>query len=136
MSAVQSVKKPDFKLQTATKCSPSSHMESIFFDIHCSKLKPDPFGNLGEASDECVSHTMLFFSIGEAALDRFFSFVIEFPHTRCMPDIIGHIHVVRPYMLQYGFSVISALCAFRKVTAFFTYIRAAFKLFITFAVCC
>ena len=111
-------------------------MESVFFDIHCSKLKPDPFGDLGEASDECVSHTMLFFSIGEAALDRFFSFVIEFPHTDCMPDIFGLLNVVRPYMFQDGFLVISTLCTFGKIRTFFAYFRTAFKLFITFTVCC
>ena len=33
-------------------------MESEFFDIHCSKLKPDPFAYLGEDSDECVTHTI------------------------------------------------------------------------------
>ena len=51
--SLQLVKKPDFKLQTAAKSSSSSRMESIFFDIHCSKLKPDPFGDLGEAT--CIS---------------------------------------------------------------------------------
>ena len=35
----QLVKKHNIKLQTAAKSSPSSRMESIFFDIHCSKLK-------------------------------------------------------------------------------------------------
>ena len=37
--AFAACQKNDFKLQTAAKSSPSSRMERIFFDIHCSKLK-------------------------------------------------------------------------------------------------
>lgn len=34
---IQPVKKTNIKLQTATKSSPSSDMESVFFDIHCKR---------------------------------------------------------------------------------------------------
>jgi hypothetical protein len=48
-------------------------MEGVFFEVHGSKLKPYPFRDLGEASDEGVAHPVLLFRICETPLDRFFS---------------------------------------------------------------
>ena len=110
-------------------------MESVFFDIHCSKLKPDPFGDLGEASDECVSHTMLFFSIGEAALDRFFSFVIKLFHAVCMPYVFDLFQITEPDMLSYCLFTFSILCAFAFVRTVFADISFAFVLSVSFSVC-
>lgn len=98
--ALQLVNKPQNHDRYQRKRSPSSNVESEFFDIHCSKLKPDPFAYLGEASDECVTHTMFFFGICEAALDRFFSLVIEFPHSGRMTDIFCLFHIIRPDILS------------------------------------
>ena len=50
----------------AQKASPpSSCMEGEFFEVHGNKLKPYPFRNLGEASDEGVAHPVLLFRIRE-----------------------------------------------------------------------
>ena len=58
-------------------------MESIFFDIHFSKIKPDPFVNFEEVSDVNVTHTMLFqtFSSFDAAFYYLFTKYSSY-HTR------------------------------------------------------
>ncbi len=134
LRSFQLVNKPQNRDRYQRKRSPSSNVESEFFDIHCSKLKPDPFAYLGEASDECVTHTMFFFGICEAALDRFFSLVIEFPHSGRMTDIFCLLHIIRPDMLQDCFLMIFAFSTFCKIRTVFTYIWATLEFFVSFTV--
>lgn len=111
-------------------------MEGIFFEIHGNKFKPDPFADLGKASDEGVTHPMFLFGISETPLDRFFSLVIELSHPNCMPDVLNKLHAIHPDMLQDGFLMPLAVRALCKTWAFFAYLRTTFKLFIAFTVCC
>ncbi len=67
----QLVNNPQNHDRNQRKRSPSSNVESEFFDIHCSKLKPDPFAYLGEASDECVTHTMRWYAVQMLNDDHF-----------------------------------------------------------------
>ena len=69
--------KSGINIDKASKSPPLGSMEGIFFEIHGSKFKPDPFGNLSQATKERVTHTMLFFRIGETTLNCFFSFFIK-----------------------------------------------------------
>jgi len=44
-----------------------------FFQIHGSKLEPDPSGNCGQASVVCITHGVFFFRIRKDPLNGFFS---------------------------------------------------------------
>lgn len=71
---------------TIKKCNnpsiytPTPVVYRILFQIHGSKLKPDPFAYLGQASEICKSHRV-FFCACKHSLDRFFLFVIQRLHT-------------------------------------------------------
>lgn len=74
-------------------------MDRIFFEIHGSKLKPDPFAYLGQASEIGVSHAVFFFGVGEDTFNCFFSMLIQLAIFRCMPYIFGKLNVIRPDVL-------------------------------------
>ena len=111
-------------------------MEGIFFEVHGSKFKPDPFADLGKASDEGVAHPVLLFRISETSLDRFFSLVIELSHSDCVPDVLDKLHVIHPDMLEDSFLMPLALRAFHNIWTFFAYLRAAFKFFVSVSIRC
>lgn len=53
-------------------------MDGIFFEIHGSKLKPDPSEIASQAAKICKSHRAFFFGVGEYTLDRFLAVFIKF----------------------------------------------------------
>ena len=74
-------------------------MDCILFQIHRSKFKPDPFGNLGQASEISVTHAVFFLGICKYTFNCFFPMLVEFAIFRGMPDILSKINILRPDVL-------------------------------------
>ena len=83
-------------------CFPFSQL----FEIHGSKLKPHPFGDLGQTSVKRIAHTMLFLGVGKDALNRLFAFGIKLLVLGCVPGVIGQFLVILPDMAQDGFHAV------------------------------
>ena len=77
-------------------CLPSCQL----FEVHGSKLKPHPIGNLGQATVICVTHSMLFFRIGKNPFNGFFTFGVKVLVFRGIPGIVGQLLIVLPDMAQ------------------------------------
>ncbi len=75
----------------------------ILFQIHGSKFKPAPLAYLGQASEICKSHRVLFFCVRKLSLDCFFSFVIQLFHTVSMPYVLDLLKIIDPDVLRYCF---------------------------------
>ncbi len=80
-------------------CFPSGQL----FEVHGSKLKPHPFGDLGQTSVKRITHTMLFFGIGKDPLNGLLAFGIKIFVFRGVPGVIGQFLVILPDMAQDGF---------------------------------
>lgn len=48
-------------------------MDRIFFEVHCSKFKPDPIRYLSQASEKSISHRVLFLCICKHPFNCLFS---------------------------------------------------------------
>ena len=88
-------------------CFPSGQL----FEVHGSKLKSHPFGDLGQASVKCITHTMLFFGIGKDPLNGFLAFGIKIFVFRGVPGVIGQFLVIFPNMAQDGFHAVFGMGA-------------------------
>ena len=75
-------------------CFPSGQL----FEIHGSKLKPHPFGELGKTSIMRIAHTVLIFGIGKDSLNGFLAFGIKIFVLRGVSGVIGQFFVVFPNM--------------------------------------
>ena len=76
-------------------------MNNIFFEVHGSKLKLDPFSNLSQASILSISHGMLLFRIRKYSLDCFFPFFVNLLYVRRMPVILSKLNIVVPNVNGY-----------------------------------
>ena len=74
-----------------------------FFEIHGSKLKPAPYGDLGQTSIKRIAHTMLFLGAGKDALDGFFALGIKLLVFRGVSGIVSQFLIIFPNMAQDGF---------------------------------
>ena len=84
-------------------------VESIFFEIHGSELKPDPAEIAGQAAKICKPHRVFFFGISEHSFDGFFAALIKITQGRSVPVVFDKLKVVCPYVLVNGFDVLSVL---------------------------
>ena len=83
-------------------CFPSGQL----FEVHGSKLKPHPFGDLGQTSIKRIAHTMLFFGIGKDPLNGFFTFGVKIPILGGVSGVIGQFLIILPDMAQDGFHAV------------------------------
>ena len=84
-------------------------MESIFFEIHGSELKPDPAEIAGQAAKICKPHRTFFFGISEHSLDGFLAALIKIAQWRSVPVILDKLKVVRPDVLVNNLDVLLVL---------------------------
>ena len=106
-------------------------MNCIFFEIHGSKLKLDPFSDLSQASILSISHCMLLFSISKYSLYCFFPLLVYLLYVRCMPVILGKFYVVIPNVDSYYLQVflwlqVMTVCHHRR----YFYLSKAFCIFV------
>ena len=87
-------------------------VEGKFFEIHGSKLKPDPSEISSQAAKICKPHRAFFFSVGEHTLDRFLAMFIKFAQRRRVSIILNKLKVVSPDVLLNGFHAVTAFGAF------------------------
>ena len=80
-----------------TFCFPQRQL----FEIHGSKLKPDPVGNCAQASVGSVSHSMLFFCVCKYSLNLLFSLFVQLRVLRRMTNILAPFYVLMPNVLSY-----------------------------------
>ena len=66
------------------------------FEVHGSKLKPHPVGNLGQTSIMRITHPMLFFGVGKNTLNGFFAPCVKIPVFRSVSGIVGQLLIVFP----------------------------------------
>ena len=66
------------------------------FKIHGNKLKPHPFGNLGQASVKCIAYTVLSFRIRKNSFNGYFAFSIKV----LIFGVISQLLIVLPDMAQ------------------------------------
>ena len=71
-------------------CLPSCQL----FEVHGSKLKPHPIGNLGQASVKRIVHSTLFFRIRKNPFNGFFTFGVKVLIFRGIPGIVGQLLIV------------------------------------------
>ena len=83
-------------------CFPSGQL----FEIHGSKLKPHPFGDLGQTSIKRIAHPMFFLGIGKDPLNGFLAFGIKLFVFRGVSGVIGQFFVVFPNMAQDSFNAV------------------------------
>ena len=81
-------------------------VESIFFEIHGSELKPDPAEIAGQAAKICKPHRVFFFGISEHSLDGFLAALIKIAQRWSMSVILDKLKVVCPDVLVNGFDVL------------------------------
>ena len=74
-------------------------VDRIFFGVHGSKFKPDPFVNLGQASEISVSHTKFFFGICKYTFNCFFPMLVQHSVMSGMSEILSEFNILRPNML-------------------------------------
>ena len=79
-------------------CFPSSQL----FEVHGSKFKPHPFGDLGQTSIKRIAHTMLFFGIGKDPLNGFFAFCVKLLIFRGVSGVVSQLLIVLPDVPQDG----------------------------------
>ena len=89
-------------------------MNSILFEIHSSKFKPDPISDTSQATNICKSHRMLFFGVSKHTFNGFFTaFVKSFQLWR-MPVILCLFKIFKPEMFGYQLSKCLVFSAFVK----------------------
>ena len=81
-----------------------------FFQIHCSKFKPDPILYCCQASVWSISHCVLFFCIRNYSLNFFFSFLVQFFVLGCITSVLCKLYVFLPDVSGYCFLTPLILC--------------------------
>ena len=76
------------------------------FEVHGSKLQPHPFGDLGQTSIKCITHTMLFLGVGKDPLNGFFAFGVKVPILGGIPGVVSQLLIIFPDMAQDGFHAV------------------------------
>ena len=76
------------------------------FQIHGSKLKLHPVGNLSQASVLCITHSVFFFGVCKDAFNRLFTPPVKALVLRCIACVICQILVILPDMPLYGFHAV------------------------------
>ena len=64
------------------------------FEIHGNELKPDPVGNLGQASVLSIPHGVLLFGVRP---------LVQVPILRCIAGVVGQFLIILPDMPLYRF---------------------------------
>jgi hypothetical protein len=67
------------------------------FEVHGSKLKPDPVGNLGQASVLCIPHGIRFFGIGKDPFDVLLAPLVQVPILRCVAGVVSQFLIILTY---------------------------------------
>ena len=70
------------------------------FQIHGSKLKPDPILHCCQASVGSITHGVFFFRVGEYPLYLLFSQPVQFRIFRRVTEILGKLYVIAPNMFS------------------------------------
>ncbi len=97
-------KKKLWKKQAAYKISTNMPLvEGIFFEIHGSKLKPDPSEISGQAAKMCKPHCAFFLCVGEHTLYSFFASVVKISEFRRVSVVLNKFKVICPDVLFNGF---------------------------------
>lgn len=111
-------------------------MNCIFFEIHGSKLKPDPVSDTSQATKICEPHCVFFLCISKDALNSFLAVVVQLTKFGSMPVILGSFDVISPEVLQYGFGAGRICGAAVKRGAIFAEVRLAFEFTVSIAIGC
>ena len=81
------------------------------FEVHGSELKPDPVGNLGQASVLCIPHGMLLFGVRKDPFDGLLAPLVQLLIFRRIPDVVRQLLVALPDMPLYRFHTIFGMGA-------------------------
>lgn len=73
------------------------------FEIHGNELKPDPVGNLGQASVLSIPHGVLLFGVRKDAFDGLLAPLVQVPILRCIAGVVGQFLIILPDMPLYRF---------------------------------
>ena len=73
------------------------------FEIHGNELKPDPVGNLGQASVLSIPHVVLLFGVRKDAFDGLLAPIVQVPILRCIAGVVGQFLIILPDMPLYRF---------------------------------
>ena len=98
---------------------------SQLFEVHGSELKPDPVGNLGQASVLCIPHGMLLFGVRKDPFDGLLAPLVQLLIFRRIPDVVRQLLVALPDMPLYRFHTIFGMGAQRPCRTARAYLRIA-----------
>ena len=97
-----------------------------FFEVHRSKLKPNPIGHMVQTSVRSITHDVFFLRIGKYLLNCLTAHGVGFLSPEGMPNVFRLLYVMLPNVAGYNLLLTLTLCALADFIALCTVSRIAF----------